>query len=107
MTASSDGDGCRLTIETTDPDRIRADVSDIGLSPMILAIATDGEESIPQIHRVRTVGSAAGSERWGLRFREGFGTIAELRLRIAAAPVRGTFAFTLSCLAGGSGIPLP
>ncbi len=105
VTASSDGDGCRLTIETTDPDRIRADVSEIGLSPMILAIATDGEESIPQIHRVRTVGSAAGSERWGLRFREGFGTIAELRLRIAAAPVRATFTFTLSCLAGGSGIP--
>ncbi len=96
VTAVSIGDdgGAHITIETVDPARLAGTV-DLGLSPMILGIATNGEEGIPQIHRMRVATSAAGSERWGLRFRDGFGQLAELRLRVAAAPVRGKFSFAL------------
>jgi hypothetical protein len=87
--------GCQITIDTIDPKRIRPDITDLGLSPMILAIATSGEEGIPQVHRVRTMTSSPGSERWGLRFRDGFGAISELRLRIGAPPMRATFQFAL------------
>jgi len=93
VTALDDGSGCQITIET-EPSRVRADITDVGVSPMILAITKDGEEGIPQVHRVRVAG-ASGAERWGLRFRDDFGTIAELRLRISAPPVRATFPFSL------------
>jgi hypothetical protein len=92
--------GAHLALETIDQSRLAGTV-DLGLSPMILGIATNGEEGIPQIHRMRVATDAPGSERWGLRFRDGFGALAELRLRIAAAPVRGKFSFALPP------IPLP
>ncbi len=90
---TSDG-GVHIMIETVDPARLAGTV-DLGLSPMILAITRDGDEGIPQIHRMRVSTSAPGSERWGLKFREGFGRVAELRLRVAALPVKGKFSFAL------------
>ncbi|HEU0030124.1 MAG TPA: hypothetical protein VFQ53_05810 [Kofleriaceae bacterium] len=90
-------DGCHLVVETQDPVRVTA-TGLHGLSPMILAIATTGEEGIPQVHRVRTTGSGAITERWGLRFREGFGAVAELRLRISAPPSRATLPFVLPAI---------
>ncbi|MBA2539131.1 MAG: hypothetical protein H0V17_05805 [Deltaproteobacteria bacterium] len=100
VNAFAQDSGPHLTIKTVDQTRLTGTV-DLGLSPMILGIATNGEEGIPQIHRMRVATNAPGSERWGLRFRDGFGQIAELRLRIAAAPVRGKLAFALPP------IPLP
>jgi len=93
-TVAGDG-GCQLVLETRDPIRVRGDVGGLGLSPVVLAIDTHGEEGIPQVHRVRTVGGALGAERWGLKFRDGFGSIAELRLRVAAPPIRATFPFVV------------
>lgn len=100
LTASASllGDGCQLLLETHDPVRTRGDVAGLGVSPMILAIDADGEEGVPQVHRVRTA-NTTGAERWGLRNRDGFGTVTELRLRIAAPPVRATFPFTLPPIA--------
>jgi hypothetical protein len=93
------GGGCQIAIETVDPERIRPDTTDLGLSPMILAIASNGEEGIPQVHRMRTMTNAgpatSGAERWDLRFRDGFGAISELRLRIGAPPMRATFQVAL------------
>jgi len=100
VTASAHEAGASLAIETVDPTRLAGTV-DLGLSPMILGIATNGEEGIPQIHRMRVASNAPGSERWSLRFRDGFGQLAEVRLRVAAAPVRGTFPFAIPP------IPLP
>ncbi|MEO8703505.1 MAG: hypothetical protein ABI867_25885 [Kofleriaceae bacterium] len=94
-TAEATAEGCQLVLETHDPIRARGEVSGLGLSPMILAIAGD-EEGIPQVHRVRTVGGAPGSERWTLRNRDGFGTVTELRLRITAPPIRAAFPFALA-----------
>jgi hypothetical protein len=95
--AGSD-DGCQLVLETRDPVRTRGEIASLGLSPMILAINADGEEGIPQVHRVRTV-DKSGSERWGLRNRDGFGAIAEVRLRIATPPIRASFPFALPPIA--------
>lgn len=92
--------GAHLQIETVDPARLAGTV-DLGVSPMVLGIAHNGEEGIPQLHRMRVASDAPGSERWGLRFRDGFGALAEIRLRVAAMPVRGTFEFALPP------IPLP
>lgn len=100
ITAAGHEGGAHIAIETIDQDRLTGTV-DLGLSPMILGIATNGEEGIPQIHRMRVSTDAPGSERWGLRFRDGFGAPAELRLRVAAPPTRGKFAFALPP------IPLP
>jgi hypothetical protein len=86
--------GAHINIETLDQSRLTGTV-DLGLSPMILGIAANGEEGIPQIHRMRVSTNAPGSERWGLRFRDSFGQLRELRLRIAAAPVRGKLSFAL------------
>lgn len=89
-----DEGGCLLTVEARDPIRAR-DAGVVGLSPVILALSASGEESLPHVHRVRTMGSAAGAERWGLQVREGFGPVVELRLRIAARPTKSSFAFVL------------
>ena len=94
VTAIGHEGGPHLQIETVDPARLDGTV-DLGLSPMILGIASNGEEGIPQIHRMRVATDKPGAERWGLRFRDGFGQPAELRLRIAAAPVRGKLDFAL------------
>jgi hypothetical protein len=90
---TSDGN-VQIVIETVDPARLAGTV-ELGLSPMVLALTVDGEEGIPQLHRMRVATSAPGSERWGLKFRDGFGRVAELRLRVAAPPVKGKFAFAL------------
>lgn len=94
VTAVAKGDGAHVQIETIDPARLAGTV-DLGVSPMVLGIAANGEEGIPQIHRMRVSTDAPGSERWGLRFRDGFDQLAEVRLRVAALPVAGTreFAF--------------
>ncbi len=94
VTAVAKGEGAHVQIETLDPVRLAGTV-DLGVSPMVLGIAANGEEGIPQIHRMRVSTDAPGSERWGLRFRDGFGQLAEVRLRIAALPVRGTLEFAL------------
>ena len=97
-TASIQADGVQLLLETTDAIRTRGDIAGLGVSPMILAIADDGEEGVPQVHRVRTAG-APGHERWGIRNRDGFSTVVELRLRIAAPPTRATVPFALPPIA--------
>ena len=94
VTAVAKGEGAHVQIETHDPVRLAGTV-DLGVSPMVLGIATNGEEGIPQIHRMRVSTDAPGTERWGLRFRDGFGQLAEVRLRIAALPVHGTLEFAL------------
>jgi hypothetical protein len=73
----------------------------LGLSPMVLAIAADGEEGIPHVHRVRTVNTT--SERWTLRNRDGFPAVRELRLRICAPAVRAAFPFALALM--GDSLP--
>jgi hypothetical protein len=98
-TAETNADGCQLVLETRDPGRARGEVAGLGISPMILAINGEGEEGIPQVHRVRTVGGAPGAERWSLRNRDGFGAVTELHLRITAPPIRATFPFALAPIA--------
>jgi hypothetical protein len=89
---AGDGGGM-LVIEARDPHRVRADRGILALSPVVLAIAADGQETLPQIHRVRSVGAntPTPSERWGLRLPDGFPAIAELRMRVAAPPIRARF----------------
>jgi hypothetical protein len=100
VTATATSEGPQLVLETHDPVRRRG-APGLGVSPLILAIATDGEEGVPQVNRVRTItdGGAAAAERWALRNRAGFGSIAELRLRVARTPARIAFPFSLPAIA--------
>ena len=81
--------GCTLHVEPREPAR----AAWLGLSPVVLAVSATGDEAIPQLHRVRTLSTT--NERWTLRPRDGFGAIAELRVRVAAPPVRRAFVFAL------------
>lgn len=95
MVATADG---QLLLETTDPLRSRGDLAGLGVSAVLLAIADDGEEGVPQVNRVRNP-ATPHAERWGLRNREGFGALAELRIRVAAPPVKLSFPFVLPAIA--------
>jgi hypothetical protein len=97
VAAAHDEGGVMLTLQARDAARARHDGGVIGLSPAVLAIAADGEETLPQVQRMRMVGMAGPAvvERWRLRARDGMAAIRELRLRIAAPPVRVSFPISL------------
>lgn len=93
LRAEVDDAGGQLVLAPVAPGRPPGDA----VSSVILAIADDGSEGIPHVNRVRTLGG--GPERWGLRYRDGFGKVTELRLRIAAPPVRATLPFAVPSIA--------
>jgi hypothetical protein len=102
IAASVDDQGVMLTLNA----RARPDAGVLGLSPALLAIASDGEETLPQVQRMRTMGApaaaaGAASERWRLRVRDGMAPIGELRLRVAAPPVRVSLPIAIAA------VPMP
>ncbi len=101
VTSSVDDGGVMLLLEARDPTRARPDSGVQGLSPAVLAIAADGEESLPQVQRMRTVGTGGPilAERWRLRVRDGMAPITELRLRVASPSVRVSLPVSLPPIA--------
>ena len=101
IAAAADEGGAMLTLSARDPARARPDAGVLGLSPALLAIAVDGEESLPQVQRMRTVGTGGQpmTERWRLRVRDGMAPLRELRLRVSAPPVRVSFPIAIPPIA--------
>jgi hypothetical protein len=90
-----DADGAVLTLAATDPRLVA------GVSSVVLCIDVTGAECIAKVQQVRTLAGPSQLERWNLAFAEGFGPLAEVRVRVTAKLSPHALPFALS------GVPVP
>jgi hypothetical protein len=94
--------GCQISLAVRDGERARHGLE---VSPVVLAIAADGDEEVPYLERLRSFASSGNAERWVLRPRDELGPIVETRLRVGAHPEKRRFVFALPRIKIDAGDP--